>query len=505
VSSPVAEWSKRAKRVLAILLILVVGRWVLQQAGGAQRGHRRTAAWQPSLVIYLAIDTLRADYVGCYGNPLGLTPNIDRLAAQGVVFDRAYSQSNRTLVSFSSLMTGLYPPLRNESPHELENWHLAADYPTLASVASSYGAHTAGFVTSENLRAAFGFNHGFDSFRYSPDSLRGLFDSVMDWLDAARPALAAKQKHFLFVHSNDVHTYNKDTLEQDHLLAPGYHGTADAVTERQNAGHFLRGRRFYAQAFKAQDRYFDPSTSPAVELTDADIAHIRSTYAGGVSYADAYVGILLQRLRRLQLQDDTLLILFGDHGENLLEDDASLGHGQLRDLRDSLTHVPLIVWAPGSPLRPGHVGHLVELVDATRTVFDCWNMTAKVKLPGSNLFDVAQRAGGQPWLWLYALSGASPQLFSLGAASDSASEGYSLSVDPGYGETRLSLRSARYRYEESRLYSAGAVQEELFEEANDPYHRRNLATDPQRAAVLAELRAVLRERLREGDYLVHKR
>ncbi|PYR52064.1 MAG: hypothetical protein DMF89_03915, partial [Acidobacteria bacterium] len=122
-------------------------------ASGALRGAN---------VLLITIDTLRADHVGAYGNRLGLTPTLDRLASEGLRFERAYAHVPLTLPSHTTIMTGSYP--MGNGVRDNGSFRFDGTRPTLADVLKAAGYHTGAFVGAFPVDARFGLNAGFDVY-----------------------------------------------------------------------------------------------------------------------------------------------------------------------------------------------------------------------------------------------------------------------------------------------------------------------------------------------------
>src|SRR4051794_31756783 len=149
-----------AGSALIVVIVVVVGGWLWWRraapaslAAGACRGCN---------VLLVTIDTLRVDRVGAFGGRGGLTPNLDRLAAQGLRFTRAYSAAPLTLPSHASILTGVSPPVHGLRANGL--FRLSAKLPTLATILKSAGYRTGAFVGAFVLDARFGLNRGFDVY-----------------------------------------------------------------------------------------------------------------------------------------------------------------------------------------------------------------------------------------------------------------------------------------------------------------------------------------------------
>jgi arylsulfatase A-like enzyme/thioredoxin-like negative regulator of GroEL len=258
-------------------------------------------------LVLITIDTLRADHVGAYGYAAARTPSLDRLAREGVRFERAYTPAPITLTAHASLLTGLYPPGHGARHNGMP---AAADAVTLAAALKARGFSTAAFVAAFPLDRRFGLARGFDV--YSDRMPRG----------------------------PDGRQANE---------RPGREVVDEAIAWAATA----RGRVFlWVHLFEPHAPYGDPARGGTpVERYDAEIAT-----------ADAQVGRLLDALApRLA---STLVVLAGDHGEAFGEH-GELGHSLF--VYDTTLRVPLILAEAGLD-RGRVVGDPVCLVDVAPTV-----------------------------------------------------------------------------------------------------------------------------------------
>ena len=276
-------------------------------------------------VLLVTIDTLRADRVGAYGGRGGLTPTLDRLAAEGVRIDRAYAHVPLTLPSHTTLMTGALP--FTNGVRDNGSFRFDGQRPTLATALRGEGYRTGAFVASFVLDARFGLNAGFDEYddRNGSRSVGGdlavlerradaMVDAALAWIGPASPAASP---WFAWLHLYDPH-----------------------------------------------DPYDPPEPFKSRLAGDA--------YGGEVAFADAQVGRALQTLRERGQLDRTLVVVAADHGESLGEHQERT-HGLF--VYDATTRVPLLLWAPAS-LPPAVVRGPVGLVDVMPTVLDLVGVTA---------------------------------------------------------------------------------------------------------------------------------
>jgi arylsulfatase A-like enzyme len=279
-------------------------------------------------VMLVVVDALRADHVGCYaGKDLG-TPNLDRLAREGVRFSNAVSQAASTRPSVASLMTGLYP-----SQHGLaDNWQMtkgtlsvaaiAPSVPTLAEILSAQG-HTTAFVGGNaNLKPLFGLTRGFTHALWRPSNDGAAVASTFEqWLKAERPA-----KAFCYLHFMDVH----NPLPK--------------------------------QIPSRLDRGLD------LDQLQESMRELLASYAAAVSRVDEYVAEVVRALEAAGMADDTLVIVTADHGEELGEHGTILAHG--RSLYRELVHVPLVMRFPDGFRAGSVIDEAVQLIDLMPTIID---------------------------------------------------------------------------------------------------------------------------------------
>jgi arylsulfatase A-like enzyme len=315
----------------------------------------------PNLLI-IAIDTLRADVLGAYGDGDGLSPAIDRLAAASYRFSDLTSPAPWTLPSFASLLTGLQPQthgagqrlgddplLRNDQLTRLDE-----RFATLAEVLAGAGLETGGAFTIPFLGPTFGLHRGYDEYyRVAADARAGTaVDRAVSWLERHR-----RQRFFFFLHLSDPHTPYEPPEPFCRAVArrlePGFPGVPCQATRSAVREEFPAARRPW----------------------------VRALYRAEVAYADAQVGRLLRRLADLGLDGNTVVLLVSDHGEDLWErqeQERSLGYHDVADhghtLYRELLHVPAILHVPGR--QGGVYTGAAEMVDLFPTLLDLLGVAA---------------------------------------------------------------------------------------------------------------------------------
>jgi arylsulfatase A-like enzyme len=301
---------------------------------------------QPDIIL-LAIDSLRPDHLGCYGYQHPTSPAIDALAAESVVFDRAFAAGIPTMPSFTTLFTGLHPYRHGVVAH-MGQRRLAEHTLTLAQLAKQAGYVT---VACDNLVIqgegrgswfARGFDH-YSGFLYQPftDQSRRLTDRALGWLAEHddRPLL-------LFMHYWDPHTPYGPRPPYDTMHYTPGSGVYDMAAVRALAPA-------YYEAFLDDMHLRHPD----------DYAYVVAQYDGEISQVDAEIGRLLDALRRRSRWDQTVVILLSDHGEAFGEGGFHFDH---HGLYDAVTRIALAVRAPG--LAPGRREALVSNEDILPTL-----------------------------------------------------------------------------------------------------------------------------------------
>lgn len=267
-------------------------------------------------VILISMDTTRADHLSCYGHPVLKTPNIDRLAAEGVRFEKCIASAPITLPSHSSMMTGTHPFV-----HQVRDngtFRLHDDNQTLAEVLFDQGYRTAAQVGAFVMNHSFGLDQGFGIYRYVGASralsAAGMAVSEIDAEHVTEGAIEllreiGSEPFFLFVHYFDPH-------------------------------------QPYAPPERFGDQYYDP-------------------YMGEIAYVDEQIGRLIEELARQGLDQNTLIVLTADHGESLGQ------HGEATHaffVYDTTLRVPLIFRCPGLVPCGATVDSLVRSIDIAPTI-----------------------------------------------------------------------------------------------------------------------------------------
>jgi arylsulfatase A-like enzyme len=275
-------------------------------------------------ILLISMDTLRADHLGAYGYARPTSPNIDALASDSVVFERAFSQSAWTRPAHASMLTGLYP-VEHGIVEMTRRSGLDESIPTLATILSDAGYRTGAFTGGANMSAHFGFDNGFESYRSPGRRFENHLPAVERWFDRddGRP-------WFLFVHAFDAHRPYKSLPSDREAL-----GLSMTVP---------KGTRSACRT----------GADPAA------VAPLVAEYDAAIHRGDRSLGRLLELVEQHGGTEKTVIVFTSDHGEEFLE------HGRcfhIRTLYREVAQVPLIVKVPGF-----EAGRVEQVVPASTAV-----------------------------------------------------------------------------------------------------------------------------------------
>lgn len=434
-------------------------------------------------VLFIAVDDMNND-LGCYGHPLVKSPNIDRLAARGVRFDKAYCQFPLCSPSRSSLLTGLRPDTTRIYELQTHFRSIIPDVVTLPQLFKNNGYFTA--------RVGKIYHYG------NPGGIgtSGL-DDPPSWNEFVNPSGRDKVplEPQIINHSPSrglgsamcflSDPTGKDEEQTDGLVAL----EAIKLIEKHKDGPFFIAAGFYKPhtPYVAPKKYFDmypldtiklPTATPdsVKGVPDAALAstkpwpwfgvneqqarECKQAYYATISFVDAQIGKLLDALDRLKLTDNTIVVFWSDHGYHLGE------HGlwMKQSLFEESARVPMIIAAPGQKAVGKGSPRTVEFIDIYPTLADLAGLTAPTNLAGASLkplLDNPQASWTRP-AYTQVMRGGTPG---------------------------RSVRTERWRYTEW----SGENGTQLFDHDADPQELHNLAGDPKFASVVTEMQTQLRK------------
>ncbi len=307
-------------------------------------------------VLLVTIDTQRADSFGIYGNPGGHTPNIDRLAENATVFERATAPMGTTFPSHASLLTGLYPKRHGV---RYNGDVLEDDIETLTEILRAEGWDTMALVSYGSMVSRGGLGQGFVRTSHEQTGKHSIAASPGRVTTMARGLLKRKRPFpfFMWVHYFQPHSpYELTPYAEEEMK--GYDGSLrEGATVKQ----------FYALARK--------------DWREPDRDALRALYDGQTREADRTVGEILEALETAGHAERTIVIVTADHGQLLGEHD-DVGHGFR--LWEPVLHVPLVIYDPRAP-KGQRVRSRVGLVDVAPTVLDLVGLPVPDGLDGRSL------------------------------------------------------------------------------------------------------------------------
>lgn len=462
---------------------------------GGEAGHTRLN------VLFIAVDDLRPE-LGCYGAPAVLTPNIDRLAETGLLFNRAYCQQAFCSPSRASLLTGRRPDTTRVYDLTTDFRAALPDVATLPQYFDRHGYHSQGmgkiFHNKQDDAASWSVPHWdaqTENPIYGPEGRRAARQRRMNaraqgkpwrWEDGVKgPAWEAPD-----VPDNAL----PDGITTDRAIA--------VLGEMRERPFFLAvGYHKPHLPFVAPKKYWDLYSESEFELADnsglgkdvplaamndwetelrgyigipeegtiqeAAARKLVQGYHAAVSYVDAQVGRLLDALDRLGLRENTIVLLWGDHGWHF----GDHGLWGKNTNFENATRVPMIVSVPGRAAGV-KTDALVELVDIYPTLVELCGLPEPAGLEGVS-FGPLLDDPGRPWK--KAVFSQQPREI----------------PDKGAGMGRT-IRTARYRYTEWVVPNTDYYERELYDYDKDPSEMENLVAKPEYAAIAAELAARLR-------------
>jgi arylsulfatase A-like enzyme len=307
---------------------------------------------QPN-VIFIVVDTLRADHLSCYGYNRETTPNIDELAQDSILFKNAISHAPWTTPSIASLFTSKYPAQHGFNGEPVI---LNSSCVTLAEVFRENGYKTKGIISVSFISSKLGFGRGFDDYDegeakgHNYISSSAIAEKSVKFLEKNR-----KEKFFLFLHFFDPHW--DYIMHQKYNYFENYDGL---IQSGQKIGELLE---------------------LAKDMTDHDIKFVKSMYDSEIKFTDEYIGKIIKKLKDLNLYSSTAIFFTADHGEEFLErGNYYIGHG--KTLYQEQIHIPLIIKLQNNSIKKIR-DELIGINDIFPTVIDI----AQLKKPKNYRFE----------------------------------------------------------------------------------------------------------------------
>ena len=299
-------------------------------------------------IIFITLDSLRADHLGCYGYKRNTSSNIDLLSTKGVKFTQAITQSSWTTSSISSLITSLYPN------HEfIEQGYISKHQPNLIRILKNSGYSTVLFsgnfpiisITFEDIKI------DFDIFNVISDKADKILQLAIDWLEKLR-----KTPFFLWIYLEEPHwPYTPLSNYYNDFITDNLYVHKNISISKDDGIH---------------NEYYSFGVIPkcVAEHGITDTAYYIAKYDGEIKFADEQIGKLLDLLHKKNIENNTIIILFSDHGESLGEHNFYFNHSHY--LYEELIRVPLLVIFPKKIPKNKIIQQPVRLIDIYPTVLD---------------------------------------------------------------------------------------------------------------------------------------
>lgn len=373
--------------IVGVITLACGPRWFEDLIGKATSPNWKHSGGPGPNVLLISIDMLRADHVHSYGYSRPTTPNLDRLASEGVLFENAISSSSWTLPAHASLFTSLPGTVHGCTDADRR---LSDGFSTLAERFRAAGYATAGFFSGPFLHPAFGFGQGFDHYE-NCTSYRQELDrqSVEKWArneetmresheDITNPTVLAavrswftgrpEKPFFMFVHWWDAHYDFIPPPPYDRMFDPNYTGN-------------VTGRDFFHNA------------NLRAGMDKRDLDHLLALYDGEIAWTDFHIGQLLDDLRTAGLLDQTLVIVTSDHGTEFFEHGK---RGHRMTLFDEVLRVPLLVRYPEVFPEGKRRAAQVRMVDVGPTILDVAGLPPFEFTRGRSLVSLARTGVAPP-------------------------------------------------------------------------------------------------------------
>lgn len=461
--------------------------WILAltvMAGVSGAAERRTN------VLFIMSDDL-ANVLGCYGDPQIKTPNIDKLAARGVKFERAYCAYPLCGPSRNSLLTGLYP---NSTGIHGNGMVFRQTIPSHVSLPQAfrldgYFAARIGKLYHYGVPNSIGTNGdddpgswelelnpaGVDRLLEQPDEIfsltPGQFGGTLSWHASSRP----DEQHTDGLNAEDaIWVLERCAKKPDRpfFIGLGFFRPHTPYVSPQKYFSLYPEDQMKVVTGVAEDQADIPPAGLASfkkeqeKLTDDLRRQARQAYYASITFMDAQVGKVVEALDRLGLADNTVIVFTSDHGYHLGE------HGlwQKMSLFEESSRVPLVIVAPGTSQKGAVVETPVSHVDLFPTLAELCGVKTPDNLQGESLVPLLKDPAAKSRGW------ALTQVVRGGGGARNAGKRFF-----GY-----SLRTPRWRYTE---WDEGAQGRELYDHQNDPRELTNLADHPEHAATVKELSA----------------
>lgn len=413
----------------------------------------------PQRVILIWTDTLRKDHLNAYGYSRATSPHIDTLAKQGVRFADAIAQATWTKVATPAMMTSLYP-----TTNGVRNFYdrLPSSATTMAEVFYNAGYATVNYCGNLFTGKFSNLHQGFEEVNedvsltdpMSSKTSRESMDKFLPWLESHKSV-----PFFAFLHLYDPHDPYKPKPPYDSLWADPAHDKQHEADEKKVLDAISNPlMKLFKMPSKDEFEKVKIDPKPFIQY-NIDL------YDGSIRGMDTEIGRMIEKLKELDLDRKTLIVVAGDHGEEFL-DHGKTFHGQ--SVYGELTDVTLIFWAPQYLPQNKVVPEPVEMVDLMPTILQLCNLRGPKEMQGESLVPLLKNASeshnaeASGWKMRPAIS-------------ERANTGEENQAPPPYNYEAYSVILGQWKLIHNVLPQPGQPEFELFDRTTDPYDHHNVA------------------------------
>lgn len=410
-----------------------------------QNKHVHSGATRQNILIIL-VDTLRADHTGFSGYSRNITPFLDTLADESLVFTNTFSQAPHTPPSVASLLTGEYP-----SHHGLVTACEWKKEHSLVKVLKEVGYDTVAFSANPIINSENGYDEGFDVFVHRPEAISEiLINEFFTWLGTRN----SDKPFFAYLHLMDPH----DSYD----APPPFNGTLDPGYPRRFFTSWIYDVTLHDINYESDpdsvgwidenEIYKLVQEQSDKEFSRRDLDNLIAFYDEEIAYTDDSLRRMFDVLKRNNSLNNLTVVFTADHGESFLEH-GFMEHGTT--LYDEALHVPLFFWDNGKTFKPGRDTSIVETVDIMPTIFNAVGINAFPEIDGRSLVGK-----------------------SLGISKKQAtgatysSTWYGRSFRQKKDITKFAVRTEKYKF----IYTPDPLLYELYDLETDKHEKSNLLT-----------------------------
>lgn len=366
----------------------------------------------PRNVVVILVDALRSDRMGVYGHAGGNTPNIDRLARRGVVYENAYSTSTWTVPAVASLFTSTLPVVHriNRSPTRQFAFSVLDDEYVLANEIFEQAGFATGMVTTIGwVSERAGYDQGVDEFIKTSRQDAVMVAEARDFIQRHK-----EDRFHLYLHFIDLHDY----YAPERIFTEGHREGLDEDSALYELKEMTPDESY---------KHLDNVLAVDGRISRRDIDWLLEVYDRELRLTDGFIGLLADDLKQAGLLDETLIVVTADHGEEFLEHRRMTHGGQ--GFYSEVLRVPLVLSGPGLFTEARRIATPVSLIDVYPTILEVMGLQPSDLAQGRSMLrgEEADRAvfatDGKRWKvitrhWSYFVDKEEERLFDL-------------SIDPG--------------------------------------------------------------------------